>query len=662
MLEIKDLSKRYGDVVALDGATLHRPARPARRLPRPQRRRQDDDDALHLRPRDARPRRRRLARPADRPGDSPPLRLHARAARPLPADERRRAAQLLRPAARDAGAGGGRGDRPLARPAGPRRPRAGQARGAVARQPAARPARARRSSTTRSCSSSTSRSRGLDPIGIATMTEILRERAAAGVGGRLLQPPARPRRGRLRGRRDHRPRPDRRRRRDRRAAGGVGPAPPRGRGRGRRQRRGSTAAAELTIVEQQGRLRPAARPGRRRPRRRCSPRRPRPDRSGASRSSRRPSRSSSWRRSSHEPRDARSGSSPGARSSSAAGAGRSSSRSSLSVVLIVAGIFLPKLIGGEDQAPASSGVVGTPPAGSRAGPRRRPPAQAAADGQRRVRAGRRDRRGAPQRRARSTRLLVVPADRLGSASSSSRSATTLVRPGRGIGVVGRVGEPGPDRRGIDPATGGRVEAADAARARAVRPEPRHRVHLRQRRRDPPVHRDLHVRDVGPDRGRRGEAEPRRRGRPLDRRGRATCSIGKVLGIGLLGLVQLVIMIVVGLAIGTVTGRFTLPPTTGVGGRDAAALVRPRLRLLLDGAGRARRARVADGGGVERVEPGLVHRDRSPYVFALLVAIRTTRRGRPPGSRRSSRRSRRWSCRSGRRSARSSRGRSSARRS
>ena len=35
---------------------------------------------------------------------------------------------------------------------------------------------------TRSCSSSTSRSRGLDPIGIATMSEILRERAAAGVG------------------------------------------------------------------------------------------------------------------------------------------------------------------------------------------------------------------------------------------------------------------------------------------------------------------------------------------------------------------------------------------------------------------------------------------------------------------------------------------------
>ena len=38
-------------------------------------------------------------------------------------------------------------------------------------------------------------------------------------------------------------------------------------------------------------------------------------------------------------------------------------------------------------------------------------------------------------------------------------------------------------------------------------------------------------------------------------------VGKVLGIGLLGLVQLVIMVAVGLAGGTAAGRFTLPPTT-----------------------------------------------------------------------------------------------------
>jgi ABC-2 type transport system permease protein len=38
-------------------------------------------------------------------------------------------------------------------------------------------------------------------------------------------------------------------------------------------------------------------------------------------------------------------------------------------------------------------------------------------------------------------------------------------------------------------------------------------------------------------------------------------IGKVLGIGLLGLVQLTLMIGVGLGVGTATGRFTLPSTT-----------------------------------------------------------------------------------------------------
>ena len=46
MLEIKDLSKRYGDVVALDGGFVHCQARPDRGVPRPGAR-QDDHDALH---------------------------------------------------------------------------------------------------------------------------------------------------------------------------------------------------------------------------------------------------------------------------------------------------------------------------------------------------------------------------------------------------------------------------------------------------------------------------------------------------------------------------------------------------------------------------------------------------------------------------------------
>jgi ABC-2 type transport system permease protein len=39
-------------------------------------------------------------------------------------------------------------------------------------------------------------------------------------------------------------------------------------------------------------------------------------------------------------------------------------------------------------------------------------------------------------------------------------------------------------------------------------------------------------------------------------------MGKVLGIGLLGLVQLIVMVGVGLGAGVATGRFSLPPTTG----------------------------------------------------------------------------------------------------
>ena len=39
-------------------------------------------------------------------------------------------------------------------------------------------------------------------------------------------------------------------------------------------------------------------------------------------------------------------------------------------------------------------------------------------------------------------------------------------------------------------------------------------------------------------------------------------MGKVLGIGVLGLVQLIVMVSVGLGVGVATGRFSLPPTTG----------------------------------------------------------------------------------------------------
>ena len=153
---------------------------------------------------------------------------------------------------------------PLARRPGPRRPRQVEARGALARQPAAGPAR------------DGARPR---PGAARPRRAVLRPRPdrhrdddrrppRAGRGRRrrrLLQPPARPRRGRLRGRRDHRPRPDRRRGRDRRAQGGVGPPAPRGRGRGQRE----PVARRPGGPDRRGdprRLRPARRPGRRGPR------------------------------------------------------------------------------------------------------------------------------------------------------------------------------------------------------------------------------------------------------------------------------------------------------------------------------------------------------------------------------------------------------------
>ena len=124
---------------------------------------------------------------------------------------------------------------PLARADGPRRPRQVEAGGAVARQPAARPAR------------DGARPR---PGAAGPRRAVLRPRPdrhrdddrghpRAGRGRRrrgLLQPPARPGRGRLRGRRDHRPGPDRRRRRHRGAQDRVRPPAPRGRGRRLRRR------------------------------------------------------------------------------------------------------------------------------------------------------------------------------------------------------------------------------------------------------------------------------------------------------------------------------------------------------------------------------------------------------------------------------------------
>ena len=145
-------------VVALDGATFG--ARPGRLvgLPRTERRRQDDDDALRLRPGRPRPRRDALEGQADRPGRPAALRLHAGAARPLPADEGRRPARATSPSITGC------------RAASPRRPPCAgssgwaSANGSIPSSRSCRTATSSgsswrsRSSTTRSCSSSTSRS------------------------------------------------------------------------------------------------------------------------------------------------------------------------------------------------------------------------------------------------------------------------------------------------------------------------------------------------------------------------------------------------------------------------------------------------------------------------------------------------------------------------
>ena len=497
------------------------------------------------------------------------------------------------------------------------------------------------------------------------MTEVLRERAAAGVGVVFSQPPARPRRGRLRGRRDHRPRPDRRRGRDRRAQGGVRPAPPRGRGRRRRTAPGSTArrgtrrcssgtatwssCSSTTAADLSGLL-ARARGGRAR----CA----------GSPSSRRRCPSCSWRPSPatghapsrrrwpDEPLAEHLRSSPGARSSSAAGAAASSSACLVHDAPRHRLVRPPALIFRDDD--------------DHDGRRRRAAARRARRRPSTASRGpvrpRRSRSSLPRHRGRRRprlndgtvdAVVVVPADLSGRARSGSRSrpdqvgrasssrsavvasATQVVldgrrRPGARRGRAGR-------RRSsaLEPQTETDETAFIFANIGAVL--------------DP--HRDLHVRVHGPDRGRRGEAEPGRRGRPLDRPARDLL-IGKVLGIGLLGLVQLAVFVIAGLVAALAHRPVRRCPTTTPGRRrDAAGLVHPRLHAVLDGARGPRCPRVADGGGVERVEPGDDGRDASATSSRSSRSIddpagrvATIATFLPP--------SRRWSCRCGRRSMRS----------
>ena len=159
MLEITDLSKRYGSVVALDGATFTvRPGRLVGFLG-PERRRQDHDDALHLRAGPAGPRARS-------PGSGQPIdRRHRLRFGYMPEQRglypRMKVADQLSyfaqqhglPARRRQGRDGALARRARASPTAPAR---SSRRCRTATSSAS--SSARRSSTTRSCSSSTSRS------------------------------------------------------------------------------------------------------------------------------------------------------------------------------------------------------------------------------------------------------------------------------------------------------------------------------------------------------------------------------------------------------------------------------------------------------------------------------------------------------------------------
>jgi ABC-2 type transport system permease protein len=96
-------------------------------------------------------------------------------------------------------------------------------------------------------------------------------------------------------------------------------------------------------------------------------------------------------------------------------------------------------------------------------------------------------------------------------------------------------------------------------------------------------------------------------------------IGKVAGIGLLGLVQLVIIVVIGLSLGTITGRFTLPPTTGAAVAMlllwfAIGYVFYSTALAVLGALASRMEEASNASSPVSILASL------SYVFALLVAV------------------------------------------
>ena len=185
--------------------------------------------------------------------------------------------------------------------------------------------------------------------------------------------------------------------------------------------------------------------------------------------------------------------------------------------------------------------------------------------------GRRRRRGAgrPVRRRARSGSRRRPTRRIAQIISA---ATIALR------VAGRAR---PERR----RPGGAGRRAAAAGGRRPRPADRGRpgaLPVRQHRRGADPRRHLQLRLHGPDRRRRGEAEPGRRGRPLDRP-RPRPADGQGPGIGVLGIVQLVVFVVAALVAALVDRparpcprrRPARSPCWSSGSSSATCCTRPR---------------------------------------------------------------------------------------
>ncbi|MFL5727409.1 MAG: ABC transporter permease [Chloroflexota bacterium] len=287
----------------------------------------------------------------------------------------------------------------------------------------------------------------------------------------------------------------------------------------------------------------------------------------------------------------------------------------LTVVFLLAGIFLPKLIGGEDQA-HRLGVVGTPPAGFEANLTATAtsadikvnvePVPDVATGEARLQDGTLD------------GLLVVPSSGGAEFVVKERENSSFAQVVGAAWSTASAGE-ALTEAGVDPAT-----VAAAAR--------------------PPALRELEPTDPNRDTafifanvgvillfiaiftfgtwvltGVVEEKQSRVVEVVLSTLQARDLLIGKVLGIGLLGLVQLVIIVVIGLTVGTLTGRFSLPPTTGpavamllLWFAIGYALYSTALGVL--GALASRMEEASNASSPVSIVASL------SYVFALLVAI------------------------------------------